>query len=47
MEFGGGSWEGLGEDEFGGWLAASCENRAFQQAQARRDSWDELDLPPH
>lgn len=28
--------EGLQAGEFGGWLAGRCENRVFQQAQARR-----------
>lgn len=49
--FRGGRWEGLGEDEFGGWLAGRCENRVFQQAQARGGTaGKELDLPgasPH
>lgn len=38
--FRGGRWEGFGADEFGGWLAGRCENRVFQQAQARGDSWE-------
>lgn len=43
--FRGGRWEGLGADEFGGWLAGRCENRVFQQAQARRGTaGKELDL---
>lgn len=43
--FRGGRWEGLGEDEFGGWLAGRCENRVFQQAQARGGTaGKELDL---
>lgn len=41
----GGRWEGLGADEFGGWLAGRCENRVFQQAQARGGTaGKELDL---